>query len=71
MRTNFTIPSTPMTTVIWYRDGKKNKTLIDTPSNNEMLVHTMLMKHRVGFSEIRALQSVDTKELLGGFRRNF
>ena len=70
MKTNFKLPTTKMCIVLWYRDGVKHETLIDTPINNTTLTDTMLMKHHVGFSEIRAVLSVDPKHLLGGFGRN-
>lgn len=47
-----------MCIVVWYRNGKPNETLIDTPANNDALVQTMLMEHRVGASEIRAVKAV-------------
>ena len=55
-----------MCVVVWYRDGKKNETLIETPRSNNDLRNTMLMSHRVGFSEIRCVKSVDTAELFRG-----
>ena len=70
MKTNFVLPTTKLCTVIWYRDGVKHETLIDTPANNEYLVYVMLTQHHVGFSEIRAVISVDPRQLIKGFGRN-
>ena len=64
MKTHFTLPNTKMCIVIWYRNGKKHEQLIDTPANNDILVNTMLMKYHVGFSEIRAIKSVEGDEML-------
>ncbi len=52
-----------MCVVVWYRDNKKNETLITTPRTNSDLRNEMLMQHRVGFSEIRAVKSVDGASL--------
>ena len=68
MKTNFTLPTTKTCIVIWYRDGMKHEELIDTPANNDRLVEVML-KRRVGFSEIRAVKSVNPDELIGNFGR--
>ena len=62
MKTNFVLPTTKLCVVIWYRNGEKHETLMDTPFNNAALTDTMLMKHHVGFSEIRAVLSVDPQE---------
>ena len=53
-----------MCVVIWYRNGKKNEQLMDTPGSSDKLIDLMLMRHHVGWSEIRAVQSVDVRELL-------
>lgn len=63
MKTNFELPKTPTCDVVWYRNGKKNVTTIETPANNDMLVHRMLMDHKVGFGEIRAVKAINTGEL--------
>jgi len=55
-----------MCVVISYRDGNKTETLIPTPCNNADLRNTMLMKHRVGFSEIRGIKSVEAGEMFRG-----
>jgi len=70
MKTNFALPTTKFCVVIWYRNGEKHETLMETPFNNTALTDTMLMKHHVGFSEIRAVKSVEPTQLLGGFGRN-
>ena len=66
MKTNFNIPTSKLTTVVWYRDGVKHEQLIDTPKTNDILRNLMLMKYKVGFSEIRALKSVVPNELFAG-----
>lgn len=64
IKPTFTLPITKLCTVVWYRNGEKHEQLIDTPRSSNGLIDIMLLKHRVGFSEIRAVKSVDTKELL-------
>jgi hypothetical protein len=64
MKTHFKLPKTKMCIVVWYRDGKAHEQLIDTPANNDILVNTMLMKYHVGFSEIRAVKTIEANELL-------
>jgi hypothetical protein len=66
IKPNFILPQTKLCTVVWYRNGVKNETLIETPRSNNDLRNTMLMSHRVGFSEIRCVKSVDTAELFRG-----
>lgn len=61
--TNFTLPQTKLCVVVWFRNGKRSETLIDTPRTNESLVLTML-GHRVGRSEIRAVKGVDASNLI-------
>ena len=68
---NFVLPQTKLCTVLWKRNGVMNKELIDTPRSNSELFNTMLMKHRVGFSEIRGVQSVDTDLMLSSFKPSF
>ena len=65
MKPNFVLPKTKMCVVVWYRNGKKNETLIDTPRSNATLFDLMLMNHHVGYSEIRAIKSVEPTALLG------
>jgi aspartate carbamoyltransferase catalytic subunit len=65
MKPNFVLPQTKMCVVVWYRNGKKNETLIDTPRTNAGLFDLMLMRHHVGYSEIRAIKSVEPTALLG------
>jgi hypothetical protein len=60
----FKLPDTKLCIVVWYRDGKKNEQLLDTPANNKILREVML-KHRVGWSEIRAIKSVEASGLIG------
>jgi hypothetical protein len=68
-KSKFNLPKTPSCVVVWYRNGNKNETLIPTPASNTDLVHTMLMSHRVGFSEIRAVKAVET-DLVVSLQRN-
>lgn len=63
IKPNFILPTTNLCTVVWYRDGKKNETLIETPRSNNDLRNTMLTKHRVGFSEIRCIKSLYGNDL--------
>lgn len=60
--TNFKLPTTKLCIVVWYRNGIKHETLINTPSTNEMLVTTMF-QHRVGASELRAVKEVNPLDL--------
>jgi hypothetical protein len=53
-----------MTVVLWYRNGQRNETLIQTPSSCSELANTMFMQHRVGPSEIRALKPVEPSALI-------
>jgi len=63
MKPTFTLPKTKMCVVVWHRNGHKNEQLIDTPRTSATLIDTMLMKHHVGYSEIRCLKPVDPQEL--------
>jgi hypothetical protein len=65
MKPNFVLPTTKMSVVVWYRNGKKSEQLIETPRSNTSLFDLMLMKHHVGYSEIRAVKPVNVTELLG------
>ena len=69
MKPKFTLPETKMCVVVWYRNGFKNETLIDTPHTSNSLIDLMLMKHHVGYSEIRAVKAVDVKDLLNQILR--
>jgi hypothetical protein len=62
--TNFKLPETKICIVVWYRNGNKNETVIDTPKTNQVLVNTMF-EHRVGASEIRAIKGIDFTSLPG------
>ena len=64
MRLNFNLPDTKLCVVVWYRNGDKNETLIDTPVSDSQLQTTML-GHRVGLSEIRAIKAVEPLNLIG------
>ena len=61
----FQLPKTKLSVVIWFRNGKMNEQLITTPATSGSLLDTMLMKHRVGFSEIRAVKAVQPLNLIG------
>jgi len=64
---NITLPKTKMCVVVSYRDGKPlPETLIPTPKSNNDLRNTMLMEHRVGFSEIRAVKAVNSADFFRG-----
>jgi len=62
---NFVLPQTKTCVVVWYRNNIKCETYIDTPRTNSALFDLMLIRHHVGWSEIRALKSVDPRTLLG------
>lgn len=64
IKPTFALPSTVMCVVVWYRDGKKNEQLIDTPKTSSGLCDLMLMRYHVGFSEIRAVKAVNVADLL-------
>lgn len=61
---NFKLPTTKLATVVWYRNGVRNETLIDSPATNEGLVNVML-RHRVGASEIRTVKPLEPEQLIG------
>ena len=60
----FTLPQTKLCVVTWYRNGVKSETLIDTPATSDQLQRVML-GHRVGISEVRAVKAVEPLNLLG------
>ena len=51
----FKLPETEECSVLWFRDGEMNKTVIKTPSSCDSLQQVMLARHHVGYSEIRAV----------------
>lgn len=53
---NFALPQTATCIVVWYRNGARHETKINTPSTSLGLAAAMLA-HRVGFSEIRAVKA--------------
>jgi len=69
MKTNFTLPKSTMCVVVWYRNNKKNETLIPTPSNNDNLRNTMLMQYQVGYGEIRAVKAVNGNDIARSMTR--
>ena len=64
MKTKFDLPETKMCVVMWYRNGVRGEQLIETPYSNSQLYNTMLMCHKVGYSEIRAVKAVRADELV-------
>lgn len=58
----FSLPHTNLCTVVWYRNGQKQETLIATPKNNSDLALVML-KHKVGASEIRTVKAVSGSDI--------
>ena len=64
MKVQFQLPQTKLCVVVWYRNGVKSETLIDTPANTDHLQRVML-GHRVGLSEIRAIKGVEPLNLIG------
>lgn len=70
--TNFRLPTTKTCVVVFYRNGKRGEVLIDTPRTNEGLKNKLVMEHRVGMSEVRALKPVNPTDLASsmmGLRR--
>jgi hypothetical protein len=65
---HFILPKTKYCIVVWFRDGKKNETLLETPKSNNDLRNTMLMTHKVGFGELRAVKDVDGQDIIGHIR---
>lgn len=47
---------------MWYRNNKPNEIVITTPANEDALQLEML-KHRVGYSEIRTIKADNTSGL--------
>jgi hypothetical protein len=62
---SFKLPKTRMTVVVWYRNGKRNEQLIETPVSCSRLAGVMFEQYRVGPSEIRALKAVEPGLLIG------
>ena len=56
MKTQFVFPNTSTAIVVWYRDGVKHETKIVTPHNTTQL-QTVMLSHRVGYSEIRSIKA--------------
>lgn len=67
----FKLPETKTCLVIWYRNGKRNETLLNTPSGCKGLQQIMLARHHVGYSEIRAVEAVDPTALIRNFGANW
>ena len=65
------LPTTKMCYVVWYRAGKRHEQLINTPSSCKWLQEIMFGRYQVGYSEIRAVESVDEVSLLYNFGRNW
>lgn len=63
MKIKFRLPNTRLCVVLWYDNNQPHEVLIDTPANNEMLQLEML-KHKVGWTQIRAVKAVETSGLL-------
>ena len=64
MKPRFILPTSAMTVVVFNQNSINQEVLIDTPKSNDDLFNTML-KHKVGYSQIRAVKSVNGNELLG------
>ena len=67
--TNIRLPETRTCIVVWYRNDRKNEILMDTPGSLEQLKNTLIMKHKVGISEVRAIKSVIPNELAAAMTR--
>ena len=63
MKLYFRLPKTKLCVVVWYRNNQKNEVLIPTPGNNTRLAEIML-QHKVGASEIRAVKPVEASGLI-------
>ena len=62
MKIKFRFPNTRWCFVLWYRNNQAHETHIPTPANPDMLQNEML-RHRVGYSEIRAVKADDNSGL--------
>jgi len=62
MKVNFKLPNTRLCVVLTIKDNERKEHLIPTPPSNDMLRQRMLEK-KIGFSEIRAVKSVDGGQL--------
>jgi hypothetical protein len=67
----FKLPDTKMCLVVWYRNGKRHEQLINTPQTCKGLQQIMFARYQVGYSEIRAIESVDPTQLLRNFGTNW
>lgn len=73
MKPNFKLPNTAQC-IVRYVDGngKLQDLLMATPANNAQLFHTMLMEHKVGYGQIRAVKSMTAQSIIpNNFQRNF
>ena len=68
MKPKFNLPKTKMCVVVFKKDDKIQELLLDTPLSNESLFATML-GHKVGYSQIRAVKSVEPTELFNTFHK--
>ena len=69
MKLNFRLPNTKLCVIVWFRSPeKKGEIMMPTPANNEDLRNKML-RHKVGFSEIRCVKSVDGYDLAKAMTR--
>jgi hypothetical protein len=64
MKPKFNLPTTKMCVVVYNDNGSQKEVLVNTPVNNDALFSVMLT-HKVGYSQIRAVKSLDATELLG------
>ncbi len=62
MKVNFKLPNTRLCLVVWFRNNRTHETILETPYTNEQLRQRML-EQKVGFSELRAVKSVDGDSL--------
>lgn len=69
---NFKLPTTKQCIVRYVdKGGETQDILMDTPANNPQLLHTMLMTHKIGYGQIRAVKGFDGSTLTQAFQRNF
>jgi hypothetical protein len=63
-KTTFKFPNTASCVVVFNRNGVNKEVVIPTPANDEALKNTLIMKHKVGFSEVRCIKADPNSVLL-------
>ena len=57
MKTQFSLPSTPVCKVVYVKDSVHYQAIIPTPRDNEALQCAMLTRH-VGMSQVKYVQAL-------------